>query len=92
MLNNFNSLCRLRNDPYYAIDAGDMEHHWEAYEMLFQGNNVPENVFVLDFTLPPKRSQTDSAYIVVKRMLWKAGYFSQFFKFNVVDYGKSRET
>merc|ERR1712226_581351 len=68
-----------------------MEHHWEAYGQYFRGKNVPENVFVLDFTLPPKRSQTDPAYSVVKQLLGKAGYLSQFVNFNTYDHGDMKD-
>jgi len=59
-------------------------------ESFFVNDKIPENVFVLDFTRPPNRSSTDPAYGVVKQMLGRAGYLSQFMNFNNCDHGSTR--
>ena len=66
----------------FSLDTtGDREKHWGAVERCFAGSKeLPENVFVLDFTKP--KGSADPAYPVVKQMLTKSGYLSQFLNFN----------
>lgn len=49
----------------------------------------PENIFVIDFNKP--RGATDSAYPVIKQMLTKSGFLSQFVNFNTYDHSNPRD-
>lgn len=48
-----------------------------------------ENIFVLDFTKP--RGSSDPAYPVIKQMLTKNGYLSQFVNFNTYSHDNPRD-
>ena len=91
MVNKFQTKYRFPDQPYMAIRAGDIDGHWEAVEEYFKRDDVPDNIFVVDFTKPPRRSHTDPAYFVVKQMLGRAGYLSQFINFNVVDHASGND-
>ena len=56
---------------------------------LSHGQNLPENVFVLDFTKP--RGGSDPAYPVVKQMLTANGYLSQFVNFMTYAHDNPRD-
>ena len=59
-------------------------------ERCFSGSQENhENVFVLDFNKP--RGTSDPAYPVVKQMLTKNGYISQFVNFNTYPHDNARD-
>lgn len=91
MVNKFSAAYRFAARPYAVVEAGDLDDHWGAVQRYFSNSKLPENVFVLDFTRPPRRSSTDPAYSAVKHMLGKAGYLSQFINFNTYDHGQPRD-
>ena len=93
LVNNFRSKYRFPETPFVAIEAGDIQYHWESVEQYFKFNQhrLPPNIFVLDFTKPPNRATVDQAYKVVKQMLGRAGYLSQFVNFNSADHTDSRQ-
>ena len=67
-----------------------MEGHWGAVEKCFSDPSLKaENVFVLDFNKP--RGPTDPAYPVIKQMLTKSGFLSQFVNFNTYDHSNPRD-
>jgi hypothetical protein len=83
MVNGHSSSFRLPVYPYASIEAGDLQHHWEAIEQYFHSErNLPHNVFLIDFNQPLRRSNTDPAYPVIKEFLSRHGYLSQFVNFN----------
>jgi len=92
-VNNFRSKYRFPETPFAAIEAGDIQYLWESVEQYFKFNQhrLPPNIFVLDFTKPPNRATVDQAYKVVKQMLGRAGYLSQFVNFNSADHTDSRQ-
>ena len=70
--------------------SGDRERHWGEVEKCFSDPTLnPENVFVIDFNKP--RGATDSAYPVIKQMLTKNGFLSQFVNFNTYDHSNPRD-
>jgi len=91
-VNRFNATYRFPDRPYQLVKAGDLDRHWGEVEKFFGGNRkMPNNVFVIDFSQPPRRASSDPAYSVVKQMLTKAGYLSQFINWNTYDHGHPRE-
>jgi len=89
-VNKFNATYRLSDVPTQMISAGDMEGHWGEVERCFSDPSLdPENVFVLDFNKP--RGATDTAYPVIKQMLAKSGFLSQFVNFNTYDHASPRD-
>ena len=83
IVNGLTSSFRLPDHPYASIEAGDLQHHWEAVEQFFRSErNFPPNIFVIDFNQPPRGSDTDPAYPVIKEFLSRYGYLSQFLNFN----------
>ena len=86
-VNGFNAHYQFRNTPYAIVPVGDYERHWGEVEKFFSSKNVPENLFVLDFVLPTKQS-LDLAYPVIKQMLGKSGYLSQFVNFKTCSHGR----
>lgn len=69
---------------------GDKEQHWGAVGKCFSDPSLnPENIFVIDFNKP--RGATDSAYPVIKQMLTKSGFLSQFVNFNTYDHSNPRD-
>eukprot|EP00980_Cylindrotheca_fusiformis_P010697 scaffold2400_cov187-Cylindrotheca_fusiformis.AAC.2 len=80
-VNKYNATYRLSQEPVRMVRAGDRENHWEQVEKTFSDPSLStQNIFVLDFTKP--RGALDTAYPVVKQMLTKHGYISQFVNFN----------
>ena len=86
-VNNLNTSYKFSGRPFAAIRAGDMDAHWEEVERYFKKCHLPDNIFVVDFSKPPRRSTSDPAYSVVKQMLGESGYLSQFINFNTHDHG-----
>jgi len=83
MVNGHSSSFRLPDFPYACIEAGDLQHHWEAVEQFFRSERkLPPNIFVIDFNQPPRGSDTDPAYPVIKEFLARYGFLSQFVNFN----------
>lgn len=78
LVNSFNSHYRFGNTAHAIVPVGDNERHWGEVEKFFS-SNVPQNLFVLDFVLP--KQSLDPAYPVVKQMLGRSGYLSQFVNF-----------
>lgn len=71
-------------------NIGDKERHWGAVERCFSDRSLnPVNIFVIDLNKP--FGATDSAYPVIKQMLTKSGFLSQFVNFNTYDHGNPRE-
>ena len=91
IVNKFNATYRFGVKPYQVITVGDMERHWGQVEKTFSAGKMPKNVFVLDFSKPPRRAALDPAYPVVKMLLGKGGYLSQFVNFNTYDHGDPRD-
>lgn len=72
------------------MQTGDRERHWGAVEKCFSDTSLdPENVFVLDFNKP--KGSTDSAYPVIKQLLTKGGFLSQFINFNTYAHDNPRD-
>jgi hypothetical protein len=91
MVNNLQASFRFPDKPYEIVSAGDLERHWGAVEKFFGGSRLPDNVFVIDINRPQRRALTDPAYSVVKQMLGKAGYLSQFINLNTYDHAAPRD-
>lgn len=91
MVNNLQASFRFPDKPYAIVPAGDLERHWGAVERFFGGSRLPDNVFVIDFNRPPRHASSDPAYSVVKQMLGKAGYLSQFINLNTYDHSAPRD-
>jgi len=90
LVNKFNASYRFGEKPFASVEAGDNEKHWGAVERYFSGSQ-PSNIFVVDLVKPPRRQALDPAYSVVKHILTKAGYLSQFVNFNTYDHGEPRD-
>lgn len=90
LVNRFNGSYRFGDQPHSTVEAGDNNRHWGAVERHFSGKQ-PDNIFVLDLSKPPRRQALDPAYSVVKHILAKAGYLSQFVNFNTYDHGNARD-
>lgn len=90
LVNKLKSSYRFGEKPHALVKhAGDRDDsHWGAVEKYFSGK-VPANIFVLDFVRP--RGALDTAYSVVKTMLGKHGYMSQFVNFKTCAHDKSNE-
>jgi len=90
LVNKYNATYRLSDKPMQIITAGDLQDHWGPVEKCFSDPSLdPENVFVIDFNKP--RGATDSAYPVIKQMLTKNGFLSQFVNFNTYDHSNPRD-
>ena len=90
LVNNFNAAYRFSEEPLLMIRAGEREKHWEAVEQyLSTSSHNHENVFVLDFNKP--RGASDPAYPVVKQLLTKHGFLSQFVNFNTYQHDQPRD-
>jgi len=90
LVNSYNATYRFGDEPMQIISAGDKEEHWGAVGKCFSDPSLnPENVFVIDFNKP--RGATDSAYPVIKQMLTKSGFLSQFVNFNTYDHSNPRD-
>jgi len=90
LVNKFNSSYRFGQTPYAKVPAGDVEKHWGAVERYFS-QKQPDNVFVIDLAKPPRRQALDPAYSVVKHILTKNGFLSQFINFNTYDHDNPRD-
>jgi hypothetical protein len=88
-VNRCNSKYRLSVRPVAAIPVGDQADHWGAVEKYFSNPEVPDNVFVIDFVKPFKA--LDTAYPVVKQMLTKSGFLSQFVNFKTYAHDNPRD-
>lgn len=86
MVNSINGTYRFPNLPYSVNKTGDTQQHWGLVEKFFSSKQ-PANVFVLDFTKP--RQAVDPAYSVVKHILAKGGYLSQFVNFKKHDHANT---
>jgi len=91
LVNQFNASYRFGEKPYAVVEAGDMEKHWGAVEKFFGGTKLPPNIFVVDLALPPRRQAADPAYGVVKNILGRGGYLSQFVNFATYNHGDPRD-
>ncbi|KAG7355808.1 Piwi domain containing protein [Nitzschia inconspicua] len=90
LVNSFNSIYRLSDKPIQLISTGDRERHWGAVEKCFADPSLnPENIFVLDFNKP--RGSTDFAYPVIKQLLTRGGFLSQFINFNTYAHDSPRD-
>jgi len=87
LINNLGTSYTFSQKPFACVRAGDLDKHWETVENYFRRELLPDNIFVIDFSKPPRRSSSDPAYSVVKRMLGQAGFLSQFINFNTHDHG-----
>jgi hypothetical protein len=80
LVNQPKTRYRFAAQPLALVNAGDKERsHWGVVEKYFSGK-VKENIFVLDL-VKPSQGQLDGAYPVVKQLLSKSGYLSQFVNF-----------
>ena len=91
LVNNFNSYYRFGDKPFCTVKAGDMSEHWGEVERYFKNARLPPNIFVVDFSKPPRRSASDPAYSTIKQMLSESGYLSQFINFNTHNHGYTRD-
>ena len=89
-LDRLNSTYRFEDQPYQIIEAGDKEAHYGPVENFFK-NEQPDNIFVLDLARPPRKQALDEAYYVVKYILTKGGFLSQFINFNTCDHSNARD-
>jgi len=90
IVNGYNATYRFGETPAQIIKTGDRERHWGEVEKCFSDPSLnPENIFVLDFNKP--RGATDSAYPVIKQILTKSGFLSQFVNFNTYDHANARD-
>eukprot|EP00980_Cylindrotheca_fusiformis_P011868 scaffold2818_cov59-Cylindrotheca_fusiformis.AAC.3 len=81
-VNKWNATYRLSQEPVRMVRAGESEKHWEQVERTFSDPSLnAQNIFVLDF-VKQEPSHKAQAYPVVKQMLTKHGYISQFVNFN----------
>jgi aubergine len=72
------------------IGAGDREKHWGVVEKCFSDTSLNfENIFVLDFNKP--KGSVDGAYAVIKQLLAKGGFLSQFVNFNTYAHDSPRD-
>lgn len=87
-VNGLRTFYRFSAKPYAIVEAGDNERHWGAFEKYFSGK-APNNLFVLDFCKPS--GALDPAYPVVKQMLARSGYLSQFVNFKTCSHDAPRD-
>ena len=90
LVNKHNCHYRFADRPFALVEAGNEEAHWRVVQDYFRGR-LPDNIFVLDLVKPPRRQALDTAYSVVKYLLTKNGYLSQFLNFNTHDHAKPRD-
>jgi hypothetical protein len=90
LVNAHNSHYRFSDTPHDLISAGNDTEHCRAVEGYF-GQSLPENIFVLDLVKPPRRQALDTAYNVVKYLLSRNGYLSQFLNYNTHDHANPRD-
>jgi aubergine-like protein len=89
-LKRLNSTYRFDDQPYEIMAVGDNEKHYQPVEKFFV-DKQPDNIFVLDLSRPPRKQALDEAYYVVKHILTRGGYLSQFINFNTCDHSSSRD-
>eukprot|EP00557_Chaetoceros_sp_GSL56_P002397 CAMPEP_0176489722 /NCGR_PEP_ID=MMETSP0200_2-20121128/7458_1 /TAXON_ID=947934 /ORGANISM="Chaetoceros sp., Strain GSL56" /LENGTH=1195 /DNA_ID=CAMNT_0017886919 /DNA_START=173 /DNA_END=3760 /DNA_ORIENTATION=- len=87
IVNNHNSFYRFPPKPFSLISTNGDEDHCRGVQDYFH-QRLPKNVFVLDLVRPPRRQALDTAYYVVKYLLTKNGYLSQFVNFNTHDHSR----
>ncbi len=90
LVNGHNSHYRFGQTAYDYFPVGDDERHWRPVQEYMR-RSLPENVFVLDLVKPARRQALDAAYSVVKYILTKHGYLSQFLNFNTHDHANPRD-
>jgi len=90
LVNGHNSHYRFGDEPFALVSAGDNENHWRPVEDYMR-RQLPENIFVLDLAKPARRQALDAAYSVVKYLLTKNGYLSQFLNFNTHDHSRAHD-
>lgn len=78
----------LGDRPTDMIETDENEKHWGPISKYFSGSSK-DNIFVLDFAKP--RNALDPAYPVIKQMLTKSGYLSQFVNFNTYSHDQPRD-
>jgi hypothetical protein len=88
MVNSMKTFYRFGQKPLALVEAGDGDAHWGAVTKYFSGK-APDNLFVLDFNKP--RTAADPAYPVVKHLLAKSGFLSQFVSFKTCAHDKHRD-
>ena len=91
LVNQHNSHYRFSQDPFMLLKGGSDDKHCKAVQNYFGGSGLPDNIFVLDLVKPPRRQALDTAYSVVKYLLTKNGYLSQFVNFNTHDHSRARD-
>lgn len=91
MVNAHSAKFRLGDKPFQRVEAGDRKDHWGVVERYFGGTKLPNNVLVLDFARPPRGQASDPAYSVVKSLLGKGGFLSQFVNFATYDHSNPRD-
>jgi hypothetical protein len=89
-VNRFNTKYRLKPKLFGSIEVGDQEQHWGAVEKYFSDPKLPDNIFVIDFVKPAAK-KLDPAYPVVKHLLTKSGFLSQFVNFKTFDHGNPKD-
>ena len=89
-INKLNASYRFTEAPHSLIEVGDNQAHWGAVERHFS-SKVPQNVFVVDLCKPLRGQQYDQAYSVVKHILAKSGYLSQFVNFQTYNHDQPQD-
>jgi len=87
-VNRFKSNYVFADQPLALVETGENEQHWGRVEKYFSGS-IPNNVFVLDFAKP--KGALDPAYPVVKQLLTKSGFLSQFVNFKTFAHDQTRD-
>lgn len=87
LVNNHNSYYRFSSKPFSLLSTSGDEDHCKGVQDYFH-KSLPDNIFVLDLVRPPRRQALDTAYYVVKYLLTKNGYLSQFVNFNTHDHAR----
>jgi len=88
-VNSYQSSYRLSEKPFALLDAGKTDREHIAQVQRYFATSQDANVFVLDFVKP--KNAADGAYPVVKQMLGKGGYVSQFVSFKTYPHDKPRD-
>ena len=88
LVNSFKAQYRFGDNTPTFVEAGDGAQHSGAVERHFSGK-MPPNLFVLNFLKPA--GKTDPEYSVVKMVLAKGGYLSQFVNFKTCAHDESRD-
>jgi len=88
LVNSFKAPFRFGDNKPTFVEAGDGAQHSGAIERHFSGQ-MPPNLFVLDFLKPA--GKTDPEYSVVKMVLARGGYLSQFVNFKTYAHDDPRD-